>query len=246
MEQLTYIIADDDELYREVLIQQLELIPGLERLAACSSAIEASSKVRELDPDLLILDVEMPGLTGIEFVQTLTKLPLVIFISSHPTYAIDAFELDAVDYLVKPASNMRLMKAIEKAKNLASLKKNAAPNEGFKNNNEDSFFIKEKNAYVKILFDDVIYIQSLGDFVNIFLANGEKKIVLVSMKNIEQQLPSAVFLRISRTHIVNKNKITAVETGMLALERLQLPIGKTYNDVVLKAVVGNTAVKRFI
>ncbi|RYD78605.1 MAG: response regulator transcription factor, partial [Sphingobacteriales bacterium] len=199
-----------------------------------------------LNPDLLILDVEMPGLTGIEFVQTLTTLPLVIFISSHPTYAVDAFDLDAVDYLVKPVSNMRLIKAIEKAKTLASLKKNTAPNEGFKNNNEDSFFIKEKNAFVKISFADVIYIQSLGDFVNIFLTNGDKKIVLVSMKNIEQQLPSSVFLRISRTHIVNKDKITALETGMILLDKLQLPVGKTYNDIVLKAVVGNTAVKRFI
>lgn len=243
---LTYIIADDDELYREVLTQQLEMIPGLACLASCSSAIEASAQVRALHPELLILDVEMPGLTGIEFVKTLTTIPLVIFISSHPTYAVDAFDLDAVDYLVKPVSNMRLLKAIEKAKNLSELKKNTPEGEGFKNSTEQSFFIKEKNAFVKINHEDVLYIQSLGDFVNIFLNNGDKKIVLVSMKNIEQQLPSSIFLRISRTHIVNKNKITALETGMIMLDKLQLPVGKTYNDIVMKAVVGNTAVKRFI
>lgn len=246
MVTLTYIIADDDELYREVLTQQLELIPGLQCVASCSSAIEASELVREKNPDLLILDVEMPGLTGLEFVKTLTTLPLIIFISSHPTYAVDAFDLDAVDYLVKPASNMRLMKAVEKAKSMTELKRSVNANEGFKNNNETSFFIKEKNAFVKISYNEVLYIQSLGDFVNIFLVNGDKKIVLVSMKNIEQQLPAAVFLRISRTHIVNKDKITALETGMIMLDKLQLPVGKTYNDIVMKAVVGNTAVKRFI
>ncbi|RYY68566.1 MAG: response regulator transcription factor [Chitinophagaceae bacterium] len=246
MVTLNYIIADDDELYREVITQQLELIPGLECLASCSSAIEASSSVREKNPDLLILDVEMPGLTGIDFVKTLTRLPLVIFISSHPTYAVDAFDLDAVDYLVKPVSTMRLMKSIEKAKTLSELKKSTPDGEGFKSSNEQSFFIKEKNAFIKINYEDVLYIQSLGDFVNIFLTNGEKKIVLVSMKNIEQQLPGNVFLRISRTHIVNKDKITAVETSMIALGKLQLPVGKTYNDTVIKAVVGNTAVKRFL
>ena len=246
MVSLQYIIADDDELYREVLMQQLAMIPGLHCLAACSSAIEAGDKVRELHPDLLVLDVEMPGLTGIEFVKTLSSLPLVIFVSSHPTYAVDAFELDAVDYLVKPVSTMRLVKAIEKAKNLTELKKTTPEGEGFKNSNEHSFFIKEKNAFVKINYEDVLYIQSLGDFVNIFLSNADKKIVLVSMKNIEQQLPASVFLRISRTHIVNKDKITALETGLILLDKLQLPVGKTYNDIVMKAVVGNAAVKRFI
>ncbi|MBC7937029.1 MAG: response regulator transcription factor [Rhizobacter sp.] len=246
MVTLTYIIADDDELYRAVLMQQLEMIPGLQCLAACSGAIEASGKVRELNPDLLILDVEMPGLSGIEFVKTLTTLPLVIFISSHSTYAVDAFDLDAVDYLVKPASNMRLLKAIEKTRTMIELKRTVTLNEGFKNNNEHSFFIREKNAFVRINYEEVLYIQSLGDFVNIFLDHGEKKIVLVSMKNIEQQLSAAVFLRISRTHIVNKDKITALGTGMIALGKLQLPIGKTYTDTVMKAVIGNTAVKRFI
>lgn len=246
MVTLNYIIADDDELYREVLTQQLAIIPGLQCFASCASALEASTQVRELNPDLLILDVEMPGLTGIEFVKTLPSIPLVIFISSHPTYAVDAFELDAVDYLVKPVSNMRLLKAIEKARALTELKRSIPDGEGFRNSNEQSFFIKEKNVFVKIHFDDVLYIQSLGDFVNIFLNNGEKKIVLVSMKNIEQQLPSSFFLRISRTHIVNKDKITALETGMLMLDKLQLPIGKTYNDIVMKSVVGNAAVKRFI
>lgn len=243
---MNYLLADDDDMYREVLQQQLGLIADLHCVAACSGAIEAFQKLRESPADLLILDVEMPGLTGVQLAKSLSQIPMLIFISSHPGYAVDAFELDAVDYLVKPASTERLMRAIDKARKLHELKLNTGNAEGFKPDTDQSFFIKEKNAFVKIAYKDVLYIQSLGDFVNIFLESGEKKIVLVSMKNMEQQLPSDIFLRISRTHIVNKTKITAIETGMVMLHKLQLPVGKTYNDIVLKEIVGNAAVKRFI
>ena len=184
MVTLQYIIADDDELYKEVIQQQLALIPDLSCIAACSSAIEAGQKLRELSPDLLILDVEMPGLTGIQLMKTLTTQPMVIFISSHPTYAVDAFEVDAVDYLVKPVSTERLMRAVEKARALAELKKNIAPGEGFKNGTENAFFIKEKNAFVKNNHEEVLYIQSLGDFVKSGRGTGEMISVLVSMKNM--------------------------------------------------------------
>ncbi|MFT3979575.1 MAG: LytTR family DNA-binding domain-containing protein [Ferruginibacter sp.] len=243
---MNYILADDDDMYREVLLQQLSLIPDIHCVAACSTAVDAAQKLRETPVDLLILDVEMPGLTGVQLAKSLTSIPMLIFISSHPGYAVDAFELDAVDYLVKPASTERLMRAVDKARKLAELKASTPAGEGFRPDNDQSFFIKEKNTFIKIAYKDVLYIQSLGDFVNIFLVTGEKKIVLVSMKNIEQQLPAAIFLRISRTHIINKEKITAIETGMVMLDKLQLPVGKTYNDIVLKAVVGNAAVKRFI
>jgi two-component system, LytTR family, response regulator len=224
----------------------LGLIPNLRCLADCESAIEASAALQEHQPDLLILDVEMPGLSGIQLAKSLTQLPLIIFISSHAHYAADAFEVDAIDYLVKPAAPERLIRAVEKARNMTELKNNIAPNEGFRSDTNESFFIKEKNAFVRIHYSDVLYIQSLGDFVNIYLASGEKKIALVSLKNLEQQLPAEHFIRISRTHMVNKQKITSVETGTVILDKLQLQIGKTYNDAVILAVVGGSAVKRFI
>jgi len=243
---LTYIIADDDPVYRELTQMHLELVPNLQCLAICENAIEASAALQQHQPDLLILDVEMPGLTGIQLAKSLTKLPLIIFISSHTHYAADAFDVDAIDYLVKPAAPERLIRAVEKARNLVELKNNIAPNEGFKPDSGDSFFIKEKNAFVRINYPDVLYIQSLGDFVNIYLSNGEKKIALVSLKNLEQQLPSEHFVRISRTHMVNKHRITSVETGTVMLDKLQLQVGKTYNEAVIQSVVGDAAVKRFI
>jgi two-component system LytT family response regulator len=246
MRPITYMIADDDPLYREMTQLHLRLIPNLECLAVCESAVEANSRLQELSPDLLVLDVEMPGLTGIQLAKSLNRLPMIIFISSHPSYAIDAFDVDAVDYLVKPVPPERLMRAIEKARALHEMKQSTPAHEGFKPGGDDSFFIKDKNTFIKISYTDVLYIQSLGDFVNIFLQNGEKKIALVSMKNLEQQLPASQFIRISRTHMVNKDKITAIDSTMLMLDKIQLHIGTTYTDNVMHAVIGNTAIKRFI
>ena len=247
-EKLTFIIADDDELYREITLQQLNLIPNLNCLAVCSTAIEVLQLLKEKQPDLLILDIEMPGLTGLELAKSLKDLPLTIFISSHSHYAADAFEVDAIDYLIKPVVQERLQRAIEKARNLMELKTsvNITGQAGFTNNEDQSFFIKDKNSFIRLQYDEVLYIQSLGDFVNIYLDNGEKKIALVSLKNMEQQLPSSYFVRISRTHMINKNKIKAVETNHIRLQNLQLPIGKTYMEQVVQEILGNKAVKRFI
>jgi two-component system, LytTR family, response regulator len=243
---ITYLIADDDLLYLEITKQQLELIPNLMCIASCNNAIKASAFLQEQLPDLLILDVEMPGLTGIQLAKSLTKLPFIIFISSHPHYAVDAFEVDAVDYLVKPVSTERMMRAVEKVRMLAEMKRSIAWQDGFKLAENNSFFIKDKNAFTRIHNNEVLYIESLGDFINIFLENGQKKIALVSLKNIELQLPSKDFIRISRTHIVNKQKITALDSTSILLSKIQLNVGKTYADIVLQAVMGNTAIKRFI
>jgi two-component system, LytTR family, response regulator len=243
---LTYIIADDDELYREYMLQQLNAINDLECLCVCENAFITREKLEILQPDLLILDVEMPGLSGIQLAKSLKQLPLTIFITSHQNYAVDAFELDAVDYLVKPVQPERLLRAIDKVKTLLAIKKNILPDEGFQKKDEESFFIKEKNTFLRIPFEEVLYAESLGDFVTIFLQTGEKKIALVSMKNFEQQLPHSIFLRISRTHLVNKQKVTAIENDMVHINKLQLHIGSTYTDIVVKEIIGNQAIKRFI
>jgi two-component system LytT family response regulator len=243
---LTYIIADDDPIYRELTQQQLQLIPNLQCLAVCESAVEVAVQLQSYKPDLLILDVKMPGLTGIQLAKSLKILPLVIFISSHLQYAVDAFDVDAIDYLVKPATPERLMRAIEKARALLEMKSNISGEEGFKNAESDHFFIKDKTTFIKINHSDVLYIQSLGDFVNIILVNGDKKIALVSMKSLEQQLPQNHFIRISRSYIINKDKITAIESDMISLDKIQLQIGKSYAESVIQSVVGKSAVKRFI
>ena len=246
MSILKYLIADDDPMYLANTIEQLSLIPNLQCEAMCNSAIEANAYLQNHLPDLLILDVEMPGLTGIQLAKSLRTLPFIIFISSHVNYAVDAFEVDAVDYLVKPVSIEKLIRAVEKVRVLFELKKSIPAQEGFTTEGNDSFFIKEKNMHQRILINEVMYIGSLGDFVNIFLENGQKKIALVSLKNIEQQLPAHDFVRISRTHIVNKQKITALNSTSVLLNKIELSIGKSYIENTTNNIIGNTGIKRFI
>jgi DNA-binding LytR/AlgR family response regulator len=243
---LTYILADDDELYRELTLRQLNSFPGWQCLAVCADALQTRAAMEAHQPDLLVLDVEMPGLTGIQLAKSLRQLPFIIFITSHPNYAAEAFELDAVDYLVKPVTPERLLRATDKVRLLADIKAQTQPGEGFKQQDNESFFIKEKNAFVRIAYSDLLYASSLGDFVTLYLQSGEKKIVLVSMKALEQQLPAGQFLRISRTHIVQIQKVTAVETDAVRLDKIQLPIGKSFAETVVGTIVGSQAIKRFI
>ncbi len=245
-QKISFVIADDDQLFRELTLQYLRQIPDLECLGVFEDAISAISGIQKMHPDLLIADVEMPMVSGVQLVKSLSQIPLIIFISSYKQYALDAFEVDAVDFLTKPLVPERLLKAIDKVRNLIELKRNIAPNDALKIETDDSFFIREKSAYVKVHYADVNFIESLADFVSIFLTNGSKKTALVSLKNLEQQLPSSHFIRISRTHIVNKQKITALDNNTIALDKIQLQIGKTYNEQVVQSVLGNSAIKRFI
>lgn len=244
--KLSYILADDDEMYRDYLLEQLSLYSDLECIAVCENAFATLEKLQSHSPDFLILDVEMPNLTGIQLVRSLKQVPLVIFVTSHPHYAVDAFELDAVDYLVKPFSAERLLKAINKIRELVQLKTETPVQDSVMNVEQDSFFIKDKNTYIKIAYDDVLYIQSLGDFSYIFLQNGDKKIVLSTLKSLEQQLPAKQFVRISRTHLANSKKITAIDTEMAQIGKIQLSIGKTYVEAAMKAILGNQVIKRFV
>lgn len=243
---LTYILADDDEMYRDYTLEQLDTIGGLECLAICENALITREKLGHLKPDLLILDVQMPGLSGIQLAKSLKQLPFTIFITSHTNYAVDAFELDVVDYLVKPVQTDRLLRAIDKVRALAELKATTNPTEAFQQKDDTSFFIKDKNTFLRIAYSEVVYAESLGDFVNLYLQNGDKKIVLVSLKNLELQLPAALFIRISRTHMVNKQKVTAIDNELVHIGKIQLHIGKTYAETVIQNIIGNQAIKRFI
>jgi DNA-binding LytR/AlgR family response regulator len=243
---LSYIIADDDELYRDTIFHYLNQIQEIKCLAICQNALELREHLNHAKADFLILDIDMPLLSGIDLVKSLKDKPLVIFITSHHSYAVEAFEIDAVDYITKPFNFQRLLRAIDKVKFLKNLTEINDGNANFKSNDEETFFIKEKNLYFKIKYSEVDYLQSLGDFTYLFLENGEKKIVLANLKSIENQLPKELFLRISRTNMVNIKKITALDSEIVILNKIQLSIGKTYADNVANLVIGKRLIKRFI
>jgi two-component system, LytTR family, response regulator len=240
------LLADDNEIHREETRQFLEKIPGLQLVACCEDPFAARDILLSKPLDLVFLDIEMPGLSGIQLIKAIPHPPLFIFITSHTGYAVDGFEMDAVDFIVKPFTYERLLRAVNKASQLLTWKREAAGTEQFKTDNPDSFFIKNNHEFIKIPVAEVDYIESLGNFVNIYLAGGKKLIALVSLKNLEQQLPAQHFIRISRTHMVNRKKITAVSTTGVSLNKLSFRTGISYAEQVLAAVVGDTAIKRFL
>jgi two-component system, LytTR family, response regulator len=244
--KLTYILADDDEMFRDYLSEQLSNLPNLQCLQICEDAFSTLQQLHSHSPDFLILDVEMPNLSGIQLIKSLKVVPFVVFITSHAQYAVDAFEVDAVDYLIKPFSKERLLKAINKVREMVILQREHLNNDSEVNVQSDSFFIKDRNTFIKIAYDEVLYIQSLGDFSYIFLQNGEKKIVLAALKSLNQQLPEKSFVRISRTHLVNIKKITSLDNEIAQIGKIQLSMGKTYSEDAMKKILGNGLIKRFV
>jgi two-component system, LytTR family, response regulator len=243
---MRFIIADDDLMYRSVLMEQLASMKSIECLGECDDAYAVAELLRSCQPELLILDIEMPGLNGLQLVKNLKQAPYVIFISSHRDYALDSFEVDAIDFIVKPATSERLFKAIEKVRNLVALKQQIPMQEAAQWPEDGSFFIKENHAYVRIYYHDILYIESMADFVSIVQENGNKKLALVNLKNMELQLPPSQFVRISRTHIVHKHKITSIDSDTVFLQKMQLPLGKSYAEMVMQSVVGKAQIKRHL
>ncbi len=244
MKSISYILADDELIYHEVIKQYLSAVPELTCLLVCKSAMEVNQCLHQLEPDFLILDVEMPGLSGLQLIKSLSKQPYVIFISAHPHYALDAFEVDAIDFIKKPLPPERLIRAIEKVRKLIELKEAINQYESVKPNDVDSFFVREEGTYCRIYYKDVQYFESLTDFTKIHLSGGVVKLALVNLKNLMLQLPNDKFVRISRTHIVNTMCIASIGKEEVVLNHVRLPIGNTYLESVTQQVVGNNVIRR--
>lgn len=238
---INVIIVDDEPLAQDVLETYIEKIPELNLVAKCSNALEANDVLKKHDIDLMFLDIQMPQLTGIDFLKTLTKPPLVVFTTAYPNYAIEGFELNALDYLLKPISLERFMKAVNKAMEQIDLQEGR---EGASDGGEetDYIFVKADKKLVRVNYQDIIYIEGLKDYVIIRLENS-RVITLQTMKSLEDKLPLSMFKRIHRSYIININKINAIVGNMVeVLEKNQakhLPIGKNYRDELLEIVNKN-------
>lgn len=234
------IIVDDEPLALDVLETYIEQIPNIELVGRCENAFEANEALKNHDVDLMFLDIQMPQLTGIEFLKTLENPPCVIFTTAYPDYAVQGFELNALDYLLKPISLERFLKAVNKASEKINTKKvdSTIPSES----QEDFFFVKADKKLVKINFDDILYIEGLKDYVIIRIETG-RVITLQTMKSLEDKLPLHQFRRIHRSYIANIKKINAILGNMVELMESgkvkQLPIGKNYRDELLDMINEN-------
>lgn len=232
------IIVDDEPLALDVLETYIEKIPELTLVQKCTNAIEANAALQNHSIDIMFLDIQMPQLTGIEFLKTLKDPPLVIFTTAYANYAIEGFELEATDYLLKPISFDRFLKSVNRAVDLLKLKE-APKAEIEAPAGSDHIFVKADKKLIKITYDEIQYIEGLKDYVIIRMSN-DRVITLQTMKSLEVKLPSNIFHRIHRSYIVNLTNIKAIVGNMVEVKEKgqvkHIPIGKNYRDQLLKIV----------
>lgn len=219
------MIVDDDVMCIKLIEKFVEQTNYLDLINSCESAIEAANILAEESVDLIFLDVEMPEMTGLELIKSLERIPQIILITSKTDYAVEAFEYQVTDYIVKPANYSRFMKAVSKAKEIYDSK--------FKGErNTNSLYVKEDSVWVNIPLDSIHWIEALGDYVTIHTEE-KKHTVLTTMKEIETKLPEERFMRVHRSNIVNLNRITNLDGNLLVLEKKLIPIGKSYKKSLM-------------
>jgi len=240
---INVLIVDDEPLAQDVLETHISKLPELNLIQKCSNALEANDALRNHDIDLIFLDIQMPQLTGIEFLRTLSNPPLVIFTTAYPNYAVEGFELNAVDYLLKPISLDRFVKGVNKAAEQLKMKKgNTVSTVESTAEATDYIFVKADKKLIKVNYADIVYIEGLKDYVIIRMDNN-RIVTLQTMKSLESKLPAHLFKRIHRSYIVGIEKINAVVGNMVEVtekgQPKHLPVGKNYRDELLAIVNEN-------
>lgn len=212
--------------------QLVSQVKTLELVAECSTALEAYNHLASTDIDLLLLDIEMPEMTGLELTKKLgNKSPLIIFTTAKTDYAVEAFELDVVDYLVKPVLPARFVQAIEKAREVTESTK-ADPRDP-RAAEQDFVFVKDGGVLKKINVEDILYLEAMGDYVKVY--TGQRFYVLhATLKSIEEKLPQSKFVRVHRSYIVSLNKIETIQDGAITIGKASVPIADTYRTVLNK------------
>lgn len=224
------IIVDDEPLALEILEAYIEKIPYLELAGKFSSGIDALQFLKEHQVDLMLLDIQMPDLTGIQLMKVLEHPPLVIFTTAYDNYAIKSYELDAVDYLLKPIELDRFLKAVEKVWKRIE-QRNTKPNIIIENNNntnkESSIFIKTEYRIQRVEKSDILYIEGMKNYLRV-VTRAEKYMTLMNFKNIQQLLPESQFVRVHKSFIIAIDKIDSIERGRIRIGNQHIPIGDTY------------------
>ncbi len=234
-------IIDDEPLAVDVIESYVSQIEGLEVVAKCNNPLEAIILLNKNQIDLVFLDIEMPNLTGIDLVKTLDNLPQFIFTTAYPEYALDGFNLNATDYLVKPIPFHRFLKAVSRAKEKYELERNSVQRvepviiQNEEKSEEQKFiFVKSEYENIKINCEQITYIQGLKDYIKIYTSESDKAILTLSnFKEILSKLPDSDFLRTHRSYIVNILHIKALQKTKIVLkDDIRIPIGETYKSNV--------------
>jgi len=224
------IIVDDNQLSRTAVKLLVEQVDFLELKAECETPVEAFNYLKKEEIDLIFLDVEMPGMTGIELIRNLEKRPIIILITSKKEYAVEAFELSVADYIVKPVTLSRFLVAVNRAKELYENKDQKLE---INEKEKDFIFVRSNSQLTKVKISDITYIQALGDYVNIFTTT-KRLTVHITLKGIEEKLPPNKFYRLHRSYLISLSHIDNIEEGTAYIGKHPLPIGEQYKKEFLK------------
>ena len=231
--KLRCLLIDDEPPALKILASYISNINGLEIVGQCKNALEALDVLNQHTVDVIFLDIKMPKMLGTEFLKNLSHPPKVIFVTAYRDYAVEGYELDAVDYLVKPVSFERFFKAITKLNRMMG-KETISASVDYKSNPEAFVYLKVDKDMKKIFVNDIVYIESWKDYIKLFLVNGKNLIVKQTITAMENLLSEHKFMRVHRSYMVSLNKISGYNGISVQLETKEIPIGRLYKQVVME------------
>jgi DNA-binding LytR/AlgR family response regulator len=230
------LIVDDEPPAREIIRRYVQEIPSLQLMGECANAIQALTVLQHQTIDLLFLDIRMPQLNGTDFIKTLKTPPKVIFTTAFSEYALEGYELDVVDYLMKPIRFDRFLKAVNKAYPLngsSTAQKPVVASVVEEKKNESFVYFRADRKMVKVMLDDILYIESMKDYIKVFSVQGVI-ITKQSISSVEAMLPDKLFVRTHRSFIVSINKIKSFTNELVEIDKTDIPIGKLFRNGVMK------------
>jgi two-component system LytT family response regulator len=228
------LVIDDEPPAREIIRRYIEQVPLLQFAGECANAVQAFALLQQQSVDLLFLDIRMPQLNGNDFLKTLKNPPKVIFTTAYPEYAVEGYELDVVDYLMKPIPFDRFLKAVNKAYQL-NLNRHEPVSAQDEKRSESFVYFRSERKMVKVMLQDILYIESMKDYIKVFTTNGTI-ITKQSISSVEAMLPEKEFIRCHRSYIVSSRHIKSFTAELIEVHNLEIPIGKLFRNEVMKVL----------
>lgn len=229
--QIRCLLVDDEPPALEILRTYINTLPGLEIVGECHHAIAAFEFLQNHETDIIFLDIKMPQLLGTDLLKAIPQPPKIIFTTAHRDYAIEGFELGAVDYLLKPYSLDRFLKAVHRA-----LGRESSKTESHLPSNDRFLYIRADRKMVKVIVEEILYIESMKDYIRIFLCNGQI-ITKQTITAIEAMLPQEEFMRVHRSFIVSQKRISAYNQNSIFIGKVELPVGPLYKQNLMKRLI---------
>lgn len=233
------VIIDDEPAAREGLAQDLRAVEFLEIAGIAENTAQANALITSINPDLLFLDVQMPKITGLEFLRNLKNPPMVILVTAYAEYAIEGFNLDVIDYLLKPVAFGRLLKACRKARDQFSLNKSGDA----KQKKDDFFYIRFENKFEKIFLQDILFVEGADNYVKLH-TKGKVYTTYLTLKSVEASLPEEDFMKVHKSFIVSMDKIGKIEKNEIELGGKKVPISRNLKEEVMNRIVNRKLIKR--